>query len=74
MFLIDISVLRQNRVIFRILNINQFVPDGPFLYPLKTSKKRKCFRVVEKGCIGKEWVIKNVKYKKSFFRRCWLSY
>ena len=30
--------------------INPFVPNAPFLYPLKT------FQGVEKGCIGNEWV------------------
>ena len=27
--------------------LNPFVPNAPFLYPLKT-----CFQGVEKGCIG----------------------
>ena len=39
--------------------INPFVPNAPFLYPLKTSENRKvfwCFQGVEKGCIGKIWV------------------
>ena len=38
---------------------NLFVPNAPFLYPLKTSEKRTvcwCFQGVEKGCIGDEWV------------------
>ena len=30
---------------------NPFVPNAPFLYPLKI-----CFQGVEKGCIGNEWV------------------
>ena len=30
------------------IQINPFVPNAPFLYPLKTSENRK----VEKGCIG----------------------
>ena len=36
-----------------------FVPNAPFLYPLKTLENRKvfcCFQGVEKGCIGNEWV------------------
>ena len=39
--------------------LNQFVPNAPFLYPLKTSKNRKAFKYFqgeEKGCIGNEWV------------------
>ena len=32
-------------------HINPFVPNAPFLYPLKT-----CFQGVEKECTGKEWV------------------
>ena len=39
--------------------LNPFVPNAPFLYPLKTSEIRKvfwCFHGVEKGSIGNEWV------------------
>ena len=39
--------------------LNPFVPNAPFLYPLKTSESHKvfwCFQGVEKGCIGKEGV------------------
>ena len=39
--------------------INPFVPNAPFLYPLKTSENRKLFSYfqgVEKGCTGNEWV------------------
>ena len=32
--------------------VNPFVPNALFLYPLKTSENR-CFQGVEKGCIGK---------------------
>ena len=38
---------------------NPFVPNAPFLYPLKTSENLTvfwCFQGVEKGCIGNEWV------------------
>ena len=38
---------------------NPFIPNAPFLYPLKTSKNREvfwCFQGVEKGYIGNEWV------------------
>ena len=44
------------------LLFNPFVPNAPFLYPLKISEKHKvfwCFKGVEKGCIGKKCV--NVK-------------
>ena len=43
----------------RRLNINPFVPNAPFLYPLKTSENLKifwCFKEVEKGYTGYEWV------------------
>ena len=36
-----------------------FVPNEPFLYPLKTFKNLMvfwCFKGVEKGCIGNEWI------------------
>ena len=38
--------------------INSFVPNAPFMYPLKTSENHKvfwCFQGVEKGCIGDKW-------------------
>ena len=37
---------------------NPFVPNAPFLYPLKTSENRDvfwCFQGVEKVCTGNEW-------------------
>ena len=39
--------------------INPFVPNAPFLYPLKTSEKFRvflCFQEVENGCIGNKRV------------------
>ena len=49
------------RKLFKLeyLYVNPFVPNAPFLYPLKTSENQKvlrCFQGVEKGCIGNEWV------------------
>ena len=35
---------------------NPFVPNAPFLYPLKASEVFWCFHGVEQGCIGNEWV------------------
>ena len=38
---------------------NSFVPNAPFLYPLKTWEYLtvfSCLQGVEKGCIGNEWV------------------
>ena len=35
--------------------INPFIPNAPFLYPLKTSENCKvfwCFQGVDKGCTG----------------------
>ena len=42
---------------------NPFVPNGPFLYPLKTSENLAvfwCFQGVKKGCIGNEWFKVNI--------------
>ena len=39
--------------------VNPFVPNAPFLYPLKTPENRKvfwCFQGVDKGCIGNKRV------------------
>ena len=48
---------------------NPFVPNAPFLYPLKTSENLtvfSCFQGIEKGCIGNDWVkagIANIEQK-----------
>ena len=42
-----------------VSNVNPFVPNAPFLYPLKISENRevfRCFQGEEKGCIGNKWV------------------
>ena len=39
--------------------VKPFVPNAPFLYPLKTSENRqifRCFQRVEKGCIENKWI------------------
>ena len=39
--------------------IKPFVPNAPFLYPLKTSENNKlfwCFQRLKEGCIGNKWV------------------
>ena len=40
--------------------LNPFVPNGHFLYPLKTSENLTvqvlCFQGAENGCIGNKWV------------------
>ena len=39
--------------------LDPFVPNTPFLYPLKTSENRKvfrCFQGAEKGCIVNKWI------------------
>ena len=44
--------------------INSFVPNSPFIYPLKTSQNLTifwCFQEVEKGWIGNEWVKNEIK-------------
>ena len=51
------------RVIVVILPINPFVPNAPFLYPLKTSENCNvfwCFQGIEKGCVGNKWVNEGV--------------
>ena len=48
------------------MDINLFVPNTPFLYPLKTSVNYKvfwCFQGVEKEWIGNKWV-KTLSYRK----------
>ena len=54
----DFLIYRNIQDIF--LNaINPFIPNAPFLYPLKTSENHKvfwCFQGAKKGCIGNEWV------------------
>ena len=48
---------------FLVILLNPFVPNKPFLYPLKTSENLKvlwCFQGVKKGCIGNKWL-----------KRCW---
>ena len=52
--------VKQALCIVFLLKINPFVPNAPFLYPLKISENCKvfwCFQRVEKGCIGNKWVI-----------------
>ena len=47
------------RFLFTTSSVNPFVPNAPFLYPLKTSENSKvfrCFEGVEKRCIGNKWV------------------
>ena len=53
---------------------NPFVPNGLFLYPLKTSENRKifwCFPGVEKGFVGNKWVN---TYFKVAWKRCRLKF
>ena len=40
-----------------LIHINSFVPNVPFLYPLKTSENFSlCFQGIGKGCIGNKRV------------------
>ena len=55
-------------MVFYFINslFSPFVPNAPFLYPLKTSENLAvfwCFQGVEKGCIGNEWVKRKLMYK-----------
>ena len=55
---------------------NPFVPNAPFLYPLKTSEHGKvfwCFQGVEKGYIGTKWVKTSkrfTRYKQNAYWIC----
>ena len=54
-----ISIITILVIIADFLDLLSFVPNAPFLYPLKTSENRKAFwyfQEVEKGCIENEWV------------------
>ena len=51
--------------ISEILDINPFVPNAPFIYPLKTENLKvfQCFQELEKGCFRSKWVnFKNRNY------------
>ena len=54
--------------------INPFVPNAPFFYPLKTSENRKVFlyfQEIEKGCIVNKLVNKSSpKFKKLQTQLC----
>ena len=41
---------------FWMITVNQFVPNAPFPYPLKTSENL----MADKGCTGSKWVKKQV--------------
>ena len=41
---------------FSEILLNPFVPNAPFLYPLRFSDVFRGGGGVEKGCIGNEWV------------------
>ena len=43
----------RERICFSSFYLNPFIPNVPFLYPLKTSENRKG---LEKGCIRNKWV------------------
>ena len=60
-------------------SVNPFVPNAPFLYPLKTSENLTvflCFQGVQKECIGNEWIkISRVSFEclyKSAIKSCGL--
>ena len=55
------TLIEKKWLIFLYANINPFVPNTPFLYPLKTSENLTvfwCIHGVEKGCIGYKWIKK----------------
>ena len=72
-----VKVMQRFQLIsFGVFIINPFVPNAPFLYPLKTSENCKvfwCFQGVEKGCIGNEWVKGYLHYKIIFCHKAALD-
>ena len=62
---VDDTLWGRNQEFACIINqLNPFVPNTPFLYPLKTSENRKifgCFQGIEKRCIGNKWVKRTFK-------------
>ena len=63
------NISRQILVIDSLGLFNPFVPNAPFLYPLKTSENL----TVEKGCIENKWVKSSQKLDYySLFIRLWL--
>ena len=48
---------RKQILLILCIYINPFIPNAPFLYPLKISENRKVyFQGVDKEYIGNEWV------------------
>ena len=76
LFVNSINVLLLNATInsffFRLneLMLNPFVPNAPFLYPLKTLEILKvfCFQGIEKGCIGNKSVNSTNPGQNQFYR------
>ena len=60
-------------IVWYFLNhINPFIPNAPFIYPLKTPENLTvfwCFQGVEKGCIGYKWIN---SYLKLILKIAWL--
>ena len=56
--------LFKKKLTFAPEGINPFVPNAPFLYPLKTSENRK----VEKRCTGSKWVYSYQKNVRNFVK------
>ena len=56
------SYINKDHVVCFVKFINPFVPNLPFLYPLKTSENR---IGVEKGYTGNEWVNERAKHEKN---------
>ena len=53
-FSLDMNVEIITNVIY--FCVDPFVPNAPFIYPLKTSETLRFFQGVEKRCIENEWV------------------
>ena len=56
---------RNKRILLALMVVfpNPFVPNAPFLYPLKTSGNPTvswCFQRVEKECVGNKWLNVNL--------------
>ena len=68
----SLSKSLNNMLSYQVVFINPFVPNAPFLYPLKISENL-TFSNVFRGCIGNKWVKEmnlRLMFIKAFLRTC----
>ena len=51
-----VSCMKNKIHVFQQVHVNPFLPNAPFLCPLKTASFSNIFRGVEKGCIKSKWI------------------